>query len=81
VAATRASYLDLDPLLRESGLLAAGEGTAGITSLWAGLNYYFNEHVILRNNLVYSFYAGDIQVDGHRVSSEPRVMFELQLHF
>ncbi len=81
VAAARISYLSLDPLYRESGVIGAKEGGDSITTLWAGMNYYFNEHVLLRNSLVYSHYENDVIVDGERIYGEPALLFELQFHF
>ena len=81
VAAGRVSHLALDPLYNESGVIGAREGGESVTTLWAGMNYYFNEHVVLRNSVVYSHYAEDVLVGGKRVSGEPALLFELQLHF
>ena len=81
VAAARLSYLDGDRSLADQRIVDPATFTSDILSLWVGLNWVMNDHLILRHSYVHSLYAGEVQVDGHSLSTEGALMIELQLHF
>jgi hypothetical protein len=59
----------------------AGTYTSAIRNISLGLNWVMNDHMILRQALVRSFYSDDVLVDGEPRDGESALLFGLQLHF
>jgi phosphate-selective porin len=81
VAALRISQLSLDTDIVRAGLAVPTEFTDRIRSVSAGLNWIPNDHVILRNNLVYSRYADAVRIGDRLKDDELALLAELQFHF
>lgn len=79
VLAARWSELDLDDDL--GAFATAGTFTDSIRSASLGLNWFANEHVLVRHTWIHSFYSDPVDVGGHSVSDEDSFAIELQLSF
>jgi phosphate-selective porin OprO/OprP len=81
IAAVRWSDLELDDDLGAAGFATPGTFTDRIQTLSVGINWVANEHVMIRNAWVHSFYDDEVQLDGGTVDSEDSFLVELQLAF
>ena len=81
VLAARVSELHSDDRLQGGGLAMTGTYTSAIRNISLGLNWVMNDHMILRQALVRSFYSDDVLVDGEPRDGESALLFGLQLHF
>lgn len=81
ILALRLSQLRSDSQLRDLGFVAANRFARSIRSISLGLNWVLNEHLILRNTFVQSFYSDDVLLGNRRHEREAALMIELQLHF
>jgi phosphate-selective porin OprO/OprP len=81
VLAARFSELHLDDDIEVLGFAVPGTFTDTIRSLSLGLNWFANEHVLVRNSWTHSFYSDPVDVGGHSVSDEDSFVVELQVSF
>lgn len=81
VLAARFSELHLDDDIETLGFAVPGTFTDTIRSLSLGLNWFANEHLLVRNSWTHSFYSDPVDVGGHSVSDEDSFVVELQVSF
>jgi phosphate-selective porin len=81
ILAARLSDLKSDSELESAGFAVPGTFTDHIRTASLGLDWVPNEHVILRQALVHTWYSNDVELDHGSASSEDALMIELQLSF
>jgi phosphate-selective porin OprO/OprP len=81
VLALRLSELRLDDALGAPGWTEPGTFTDRIRTYSLGLNWIPNRHAILRNALVLTHYADEVELDEGATDREAALLVEFQLHF
>jgi phosphate-selective porin OprO/OprP len=81
IVAARFSDLRSDPELQSVGFALPGTFTDHIRTASLGLDWVPNEHVILRNALVHTWYSNEVELDKGGAKSEDALMIELQFDF
>lgn len=81
VLALRLSELVSDEDLPEEGFTDPNRFTEHIRSVSLGLDWFLNEHILIRHAYIHSFYSDHVLLGDNLKDNEGSLMIEWQLHF